>query len=50
MQTLADIFLDKSGAITSWNPSDFASSVSTATVGADESQLSWTYAAMKGAF
>ncbi|MDP4617131.1 MAG: hypothetical protein NWS61_07125 [Schleiferiaceae bacterium] len=48
--TLADIFLDKSGAVTSWNPSDFATSVTTPTVGADESKLAWTYAAMKGAF
>ncbi|MEC8458825.1 MAG: hypothetical protein VXY91_05395 [Bacteroidota bacterium] len=47
--TLADIFLDQSGAVTSWNPSDFASSVTTTTVGADESQLIWTYSAMKGA-
>ena len=48
--TLADVFLDKSGAVTSWNPSDFATSVTTPTVGADESKLAWTYAAMKGAF
>ena len=48
--TLADVFLDKSGEVTSWNPSDFATSVTTPTVGADESKLAWTYAAMKGAF
>ena len=48
--TLADVFLDKSGAVTAWDPADFATSVTTATVGADESKLAWTYAAMKGAF
>lgn len=48
--TLSEVFLDKSGAVTSWNPSDFATSVTTATVGADESKMAWTYAAMKGAF
>ena len=48
--TLADVFLDKSGAVTSWDPSTFATSVTAATVGADESKLAWTYSAMKGAF
>lgn len=47
---LSEVFLDKSGAVTSWNPSDFATSVTTATVGADESKMAWTYAAMQGAF
>ena len=48
--TLADVFVDKSGAVVSWDPSTFATSVTSETVGADESRLAWTYAAMNGAF
>jgi hypothetical protein len=42
--------MDKSGAISAWDPTTFATVVTAPTVGADESKLSWTYAAMKGAF
>ena len=42
--------MDKSGVITTWDPSTFASVVTAPSVGADESKLAWTYAAMKGAF
>jgi hypothetical protein len=49
-KTLADVFMDKSGAITAWDPTTFATAVTAPTVGADESKLAWTYAAMKGAF
>ena len=49
-KTLYDVFLDKSEVITAWNPTSFATVVTTPTVGADESKLSWTYAAKKGAF
>ncbi len=49
-KTLAEVFMDKSGALTAWDPSTFATVVTTPTVGADETGLAWTYAAMKGAF
>ena len=49
-KTLAEVFMDKSGVITTWDPSTFATVVTAPTVGADESKLAWTYAAMKGAF
>ena len=49
-KTLAQIFMDKSGALTAWDPSTFATVVTAPTVGADESKLAWTYTAMKGAF
>ena len=47
---VSDVFLDKSGAITNWSPSSFATSVTTPTVGADESKFNWTYASQNGAF
>jgi hypothetical protein len=49
-KTLAEVFMDKSGAVSAWDPSTFATVVTAPTVGADESKLAWTYAAMKGAF
>lgn len=49
-KTLAEVFMDKSGAISAWDPTTFATVVTAPTVGADESKLAWTYAAMKGAF
>ena len=49
-KTLAQVFMDKSGALTAWDPSTFATVVTAPTVGADESKLAWTYTAMKGAF
>ena len=49
-KTIDDVFLDKSGSGMTWNPSDFATSTTTPTVGADASVLSWTYASLKGAF
>ena len=49
-KTLAQVFMDKSGALTAWDPSTFATVVTATTVGADESKLAWTYTAMKGAF
>ena len=49
-KTLAEVFMDKSDAISAWDPTTFATVVAAPTVGADESKLSWTYAAMKGAF
>ena len=48
--TIDDVFLDKSGAVSNWMPSSFATSVTTATVGADESVFAWTFSAMNGAF
>ena len=42
--------MDKSGAISALDPTTFATVVTAPTVGADESKLSLTYAAMKGAF
>ncbi len=48
--TVDDIFADKSGAATTWMPSNFATIVTSNTVGANESVFSWTYASMKGAF
>ena len=47
---VSDVFLDKSGEITNWSPSSFATSVTTPTVGADESKFNWTYASQNGAF
>lgn len=49
-KTLAEVFMDKSGAVSAWDPTTFATEVTAPTVGADESKLSWTYASMKGAF
>ena len=47
--TVDDVFLDKSGSGMTWNPSTFATATTTATVGADESVFTWTYASQKGA-
>ncbi len=47
---IEDVFLDKSGAVSSWMPSSFATSVTTNTVGADDSVFGWTFAAMNSAF
>jgi hypothetical protein len=47
---VSDVFLDKSGEITNWSPSSFATSVTNPTVGADESKFNWTYASQNGAF
>ena len=49
-KTLVEVFMDKSGAVSAWDPTTFATVVTAPTVGADESKLAWTYAAMKGAF
>ncbi|MAZ96182.1 MAG: hypothetical protein CMP53_01515 [Flavobacteriales bacterium] len=49
-KTVAEVFMDKSGAVSAWDPTTFATVVTAPTVGADESKLSWTYASMKGAF
>ena len=49
-KTLSEVFFDKSGTITNWDPSVFVSVVSTPSVGADQSKLTWTYTAMKGNF
>ena len=49
-KTLAEVFMDKSDAVSAWDPTTFATEVTAPTVGADESKLSWTYASMKGAF
>jgi hypothetical protein len=48
--SVGDVFLDKSGAVMNWSPSSFATSVTTATVGADESQFNWTFSSQNGAF
>jgi hypothetical protein len=48
--TVDDVFVDKSGASTTWMPTSFATSTTTATVGADESKFAWTFSAKKGAF
>ena len=49
-KTLAEVFMDKSDAVSAWDPTTFATEVTAPTVGANESKLSWTYASMKGAF
>ena len=49
-KTIDDVFLDKSGSGMTWNPSDFATSTTAQTVGADASVLTWTYAHIKGVF
>lgn len=49
-KTLAEVFMDKSGVITNWTPSNFASIVTTPTVGADESKFNWTYSKLRGSF
>ena len=49
-KTLVEVFMDKSGAVSAWDPTTFATVVTAPTIGADESKLAWTYAAMKGAF
>lgn len=48
--TLADVFADKSGANAFSGGINFATSVTTPTVGADGSKFGWTFAAHKGAF
>jgi len=48
--TLNDVFVDASGQISSWDPSTFATAVTTATIGADESVFAWTYASQNDAF
>lgn len=48
--TVDDVFVDKSNSSTTWTPSNFATSVTTPTVGADETKFSWTYSAANGAF